>query len=246
MTLAVRSQSSDQTPEPLLVYLHGRGEIGGDTDRQVRKYGPWTNVLYNPKDAYGPDTVAELRRFHVLGFHLSAEDWDGAALSEAVDRHLAAHPTVDPNRLFLTGLSLGGRGVLRLALHRLRTGRPVSSVASFCPAGGDTGYSDAEVGLLRTVPIYLFHCPEDTVVPFEGSASLHRRLGSDVSRLRIVHRTELADEQAAHDCWTQFYGTPGLYRWLWAPGRDPAEWAYLDLPHTAREDGGAAAGRSGT
>lgn len=233
MTLAVLSQASDQSPESLLVFLHGRGEIGGDANRQVRKYGPWTNVLYNPKDAYGPDTMAEIRRYHVLGLHLSAEDWDGEALSDAVDRHLAAHPAIDRGRLFLTGLSLGGRGVLRLALHRLRAGRPVSSIASFCPAGGGTGYSDAEIALLRTVPTYLFHCPEDTVVPFGGSALLHQRLGSDVSRLRVVHKTELANEDAAHDCWTQFYGAPGLYRWLSAPGRDPAAWPHLNPAHAA-------------
>ena len=124
--------------------------------------------------------------------------------------------------------------MLRLALHRLRAGRPVSSIASFCPAGGATGYSDADVGLLRTVPIYLFHCPEDAVVAFEGSALLHKRLGSGVSRLRIVHQTELADDATAHDCWTPFYGTPGLYRWLSAPRRDPAEWPHLDLPRTAQ------------
>ncbi len=229
MTLAAISQASNQTPESLLVFLHGRGEIGGNADRQVRKHGPWANVLYNPKDAYGPGTLAEVRKHHVLGFHLSAGDWDGKALSEAVDHHLATHPTIDPQQLFLTGLSLGGRGVLRLALHRLRTGRPVSSIASFCPAGGSAGYSDTEIGLLRTVPIYLFHCPEDSIVPFEGSASLHQRLGSDVSRLRIVHKTELANEEFAHDCWTPFYGSPGLYRWLSAPALDPAEWPHLDL-----------------
>lgn len=234
MAITALSQASDQIPESLLVFLHGRGEIGGDADRQVRIYGPWANVSYNPKDAYGPDTLAEIRRYHVLGFHLSAGDWNGEALSEAMDRHLAAHPTIDPKQLFLTGLSLGGRGVLRLALHRLRMGRPVSSIAAFCPAGGSAGYSDADIDLLRTVPIYLFHCPEDAVVSFEGSAMLHKRLGSDVSRLRIVHKTELASEAVPHDCWTQFYGSSGLYRWLSKPGPDPAEWPHLDLLGAAR------------
>ena len=233
MTLTPISQASGQDPEPLIVFLHGRGEIGGDSDRQVRKYGPWTNALYNPRDAYGADALAEIRRFHVLGLHLSAGDWDGAALSEAVDHYLAAHPSIDGGRLYLTGISLGGRGVLRLALHRLRAGRPVSAIASFCPVGDAEAYSGTDIGLLRTVPIYLFHCPEDEVVPFEGSARLHRRIGSEFSRLRIVHTTELARRDFPHDCWTQFYGTPGLYRWLSAPGRDPAGWPHLDLPRDA-------------
>jgi len=80
----------------------------------------------------------------------------------------------------------------------------------------------------------LFHCPEDGVVPFEGSATLHRRLGSDVSRLRIVHKSELANETFPHDCWTRFYGSPGLYRWLSAPEPDPAAWPHLDLPRQVR------------
>ncbi len=92
MTLAALSQASDQIPESLLVFLHGRGEIGGNIDQQVRKYGPWTNILYNPKDTYGPDTITEIRRYHVLGLHLSAEDWNGEALSEAVDAGCCGSP----------------------------------------------------------------------------------------------------------------------------------------------------------
>ena len=97
-------------------------------------------------------------------------------------------PALDRGRLFLTGVSRGGRGVLRLAIQRLRAGRVVTAVAAFCPAGGAAEYSDADLVLLRQVPIYFFHCPEDESVPFEGTAMLHRRIGSASSRLRIVTR----------------------------------------------------------
>jgi predicted peptidase len=226
-------QASGQSPQTLLVYLHGRGEIGGDPDRRVHTYGPWLNASYNPRNAYGPEARSEIRRFHVLGLHLSEGDWEGAALDAAVEAHLAAHPGIDRTRLLLTGLSLGGRGVLRLALHRLRRGQPVTAVASFCPAGGADAYSDEDIALLRTVPVYLFHSPEDNVVPFEASTRLHERLGTRTSRLRIVHVSELARADAPHDCWTQFYGTAPLYQWLAAPDGDPALWPYMDVPVAA-------------
>jgi predicted peptidase len=140
--------------------------------------------------------------------------WDGAALDAQLVTYLAAHPDVDRGRLFLTGVSRGGRGVLRLAIQRLRAGRPVTAVASFCPAGGVAEYSDPDIVLLRHLPTCFIHCPEDEAVLFEGTAVLHRRIGSASSRFRIVHPSELANASGPHNCWTQFYGHLELYRWL--------------------------------
>jgi predicted peptidase len=114
-----------------------------------------------------------------------------------------------------------------MAIQRLRAGRLVTAVAAFCPAGGAAEYSETDLVLLRQVPIYFIHCPEDASVPFEGTAILHRRIGSASSRLRIVHPSELADASGPHNCWTQFYGHPGLYRWLEGSTPDPAGWPHL-------------------
>lgn len=235
MSLTRISQPMVAAKEPLLVYLPGAGEVGGDPERQVRKSGPWNRALRDPRYAYGPDTALALSRFHVLGFHLSTGDWDPAELDAAIDTYLADTPALDPDRLYLTGLSRGGRGVLRLALHRRRAGKPVTAVAAFCPA--PDGYADDEVALLRQVPLYLFHAPEDDVVPFDGTADLHRRIGSASSRLRIVHPSELADAAGPHDCWTQFYAHPDLYRWLLNPPPDPADWPGLPVKHRAGASG---------
>ena len=227
MTLFHLSRPAGRAGRNLLVYLHGAGEVGGDPERQLRKSGPWADVLHDPAGAYDAATRAAIRRFHVLGYHLAAGDWDGAALDAELLCYLAAHPQIDREGICLTGISRGGRGVLRLAIHRLRAGRPVSAVAAFCPAGGAEAYAQDDVALLRQVPIHLFHCPEDEVVPFAGSAALHRRIGSATSRLRIVHLSELADPAGPHNCWTQFYAHPAFYRWLEQPQGDPADWPHL-------------------
>jgi hypothetical protein len=44
MTLPHISQPGQAASAPLLLYLHGAGEVGGDTVQQRRKSGPWTRA----------------------------------------------------------------------------------------------------------------------------------------------------------------------------------------------------------
>ena len=67
MPISSVSQPSGSIGSPLLVFLHGAGETGGDPEFQVKKSGPWrTSHL-----AYHPDVSFELAKFDVLGLHLS-------------------------------------------------------------------------------------------------------------------------------------------------------------------------------
>ena len=149
-----------------------------------------------------------------LGSIFQMVNRDPNELNNCIEGYLDAHEKIDRDNLCLTGLSRGGRGVLRLAIHRLRAQQHVSAIAAFCPEGGIEGYSEEDLILLRRVPIYIFHCPDDPTVPFEGSAELQSRIGSATCRLRTVLMTELEDKRFAHDCWTLAYGHPALYRWL--------------------------------
>jgi poly(3-hydroxybutyrate) depolymerase len=227
----VHSQPATNVPvgtrEPLLVYLHGLGEIGGERVEQVEKHGPWEHVR-SLEGGYHADTRSEIARFHVLGFHLEQGDWDGAQLNDRLRAYIADHPEVDSERLYLTGVSLGGRGVLRLTLTHLR----ISALAVFCPAGGDLEYSDTDIERFRSVPIYFFGCPMDATVPFRGTQALQQRIGARSSRLRVVKVDELAFPSSPHVCWSYVYGHPDLYRWLRNPSLDPRSWPdMVPLPY---------------
>jgi len=229
--VSVHSQPATNVPvgtqEPLLVYLHGLGEIGGQRVEQVEKHGPWEHVR-SLEGGYHADTRSEIARFHVLGFHLERGDWDGAQLNDRLRAYIADHPEVDSERLYLTGVSLGGRGVLRLTLTHLR----ISALAVFCPAGGDLEYSDTDIERFRSVPIYFFGCPMDATVPFRGTQELQQRIGARSSRLRVVKVDELAFRSSPHVCWSHVYGHPDLYRWLRSPSLDPRNWPdMVPLPY---------------
>jgi predicted peptidase len=222
-------RSGNVSPGPLLVYLHGAGEIGGDTESQVRKSGPWADVLFRPSGPYSSEAIARISQFHVVGFHLSKGDWNPGLLNQAIEDHIQAHPSIDPLRLCITGISRGGRGALKLASHRIRNGQAVSAVAAFCPEGSAQAFNSDEIDALRRTSVYLFHCPEDDVVSFDGTAVLHRRIGSGVSRLRIIHVSELANRDSPHVCWTEVYANPDLYMWFTHRANDPADWPQMQL-----------------
>jgi predicted peptidase len=231
MQLQYVSRPAQSCGEKLLIFLHGAGEIGGNTDAQVRKSGPWEDVIFAPRGQYHPDAIAEIRSFSVLGFHLTENDWDAEILDDAIDEYVRSHSSIDSNKLYVAGISRGGRGALRLALRRVQMREPITAVAAFCPEGVDSAFTKAELTLLRSVPIFLFHCPEDKTVPFVGSAILHESIGSSTSKLRIIHTTELVDAALPHVCWTLIFGHPDLYRWLRHPPDDPRLWPALRLPY---------------
>ncbi|HMI41498.1 MAG TPA: hypothetical protein VK485_09750, partial [Sphingomicrobium sp.] len=86
---------------PLMIFLHGSGERGDHLDR-VKVHGP-------PKIADRDPAFP----FVLVSPQLPAEqDWDLAKLAALFD-HSMATLRVDPARVYLTGLSLGGHATWR-------------------------------------------------------------------------------------------------------------------------------------
>ena len=151
----------------------------------------------------------------MLGLHgrVAGGDWDGGQVNAAIVAYLGSHPEIDPMRICLTGVSLGGRGVLRTALHRREHDLPVHSCAVFCPVPGGFEGNPAQIARLQTVPIYFFASPKDRSVPYDSTVALQSRMGDQSSRLRTIAANELRWPNSAHVCWTNVYGHPALYDW---------------------------------
>jgi predicted peptidase len=215
-------------PVPLLLFLHGVGEFGGNTQPQVKRHGPWHDVASLQPAGYHADAIAALRKFHVLGLHGGAHgDWRGDQVNAAIEAFRGLHPELDSERISLTGFSRGGRGVLRTAIYRLQNDLPVHSVAAFCPEVDEPGYDQQQIALLGRIPIYFFHCPQDAVVPYNSTQALQESIGNQSSRLRPIRTDELRWPNSEHLCWSYVYGHPMLYNWL----IDPVRWPNLTLPY---------------
>ncbi|UCC97258.1 MAG: prolyl oligopeptidase family serine peptidase [Phycisphaerales bacterium] len=176
---------------PLMLFLHGAGERGDDLEK-VKKHGP-PKIVQTQKDL----------PFIVVSPQCPEGDWwtkKTEVLIHLLDEIIARYD-VDTERIYLTGLSMGGYGSWALASEYPDR---FAAVVPIC-GGGSRMMSLT----LKDVPIWAFHGAKDPVVPVEESKdiveAINRRGGN--TKLTIY-------PDAKHDSWTQTYNSQELYDWL--------------------------------
>jgi predicted peptidase len=131
------------------------------------------------------------------------------ALFHLIDT-MAARYRIDPDRIYLTGVSAGGDLTWDLALvHPER-------FAAIVPMSGESDARDA--ARLRNVPVWVFQGGKDPYVPPAMASEMVdavRRAGGH------AHLTFYPD--AGHDCWDEAYSTDALWTWLFAQKRGQPE-----------------------
>jgi predicted peptidase len=178
---------------PLLLFLHGAGERGASLD-SVKKHGP-------PKRIASGTNLP----FVVVAPQCPSNDWWESTrqcliLTALLDEVQAKH-RIDPDRVYCTGLSMGGYGTWRLACE---TPDRFAAVVPIC--GGGRWFN---VGAMRNVPAWVFHGAKDTVVPLAESEKMVNALRKAGGTVEFTVYPE-----AQHDSWTTTYDNPAVYDWL--------------------------------
>jgi predicted peptidase len=188
---------------PVILFLHGVGERGTDGIR------PATTGLGNAiRNA--PERVPAVVVFPQVPEKMYWGGEPAGAALAALDASVA-ELAGDPDRIYLTGLSMGGYGAWHLALaHPDRW----AAVVAVCGGLGRNVLPAPAARTLRHLPIRIYHGDADTIVPVSESRRIHEALleeGAD------VHYTEYPG--VGHDSWTRTYADPELWRWLFAQRR---------------------------
>lgn len=178
---------------PLLLFLHGAGERGSDLDA-VKKHGP-------PKQVASGTNLP----FIVVAPQCPAGDWwestrQTLTLVALLDEVQAKH-RVDPDRVYCTGLSMGGYGTWRLA-----TENPDRFAAVVPICGGGRWFT---VGAMKNVPAWVFHGAKDGAVPLAESEKMVDALRKAGGNVEFTVYPE-----AQHDSWTATYANPAVYEWM--------------------------------
>ena len=108
---------------------------------------------------------------------------------------------VDTDRVYLTGLSMGGFGTWTLAI---KYPNRFAAIAPIC--GGSEQYRRTR---LKKVPVWAFHGAKDNIVPLIRSQEMVdavKKAGGD-AKLTVY-------PEAEHDSWTETYNNPELYQWF--------------------------------
>lgn len=174
---------------PLILFLHGSGESGKDVSL-VKKHGP-------PKIV---ETKSDFPFVVVSPQSPRRGGWNPDVLKALLDDVLADY-RVDRDRVYLTGLSMGGYGTWSLAAAY------PDYFAAIAPVCGRGDPDDAEK--LMGLPTWVFHGAKDEAVPLRHSEEMVdalKEVGADVKF------TVYPD--AGHDSWTETYDNPELYKWF--------------------------------
>ncbi len=182
---------------PLLIFLHGAGECG-DNLELVKIHGPPKLVEQRPADF--PFIVVSPQTAKPKDDGPFVENWQVHHLSQLLDHLLATYP-VDIDRIYLTGLSMGGFGTLRWAAHEPKR---FAAIAPVC--GGGWHYYGRH---LKDMPVWLFHGDQDQAVPLAFS-----QIVADAIRKEGGNPKLTIYEGVGHDSWNPAYNDPELYKWL--------------------------------
>ncbi|MCL6456544.1 MAG: prolyl oligopeptidase family serine peptidase [Gorillibacterium sp.] len=176
---------------PLVIFLHGAGQRGEDSEL-LELHGP-------------PKEVATGRSFPFLLVAPQCPE-DSVWIMQKdrvmeVLRNVQQEYRVDPQRIYLTGLSMGGFGAWEIAMEHPKI---FAALMPIC-GGGMSWRSDQ----LLHMPIWTFHGAKDEVVPIIYTEEMVRALKALGNPIRYTVYPD-----AGHDCWTEVYQRDDVYDWL--------------------------------
>lgn len=176
---------------PLVVFLHGAGERGIDL-QGVTRHGPLREV------AKGREFP-----FLIAAPQLSGQEYWGGyieSLNAWLDDLLETY-RINFDRVYLTGLSMGGTGTWLWAMAS------PERFAAILPMCG-TGICWC-AGNVKKLPIWTFHGSADEIIPVEESIHMVNRVNACGGNARLT-----ICEGYTHDCWTDTYAREDIYDWL--------------------------------
>ena len=199
---------------PVILFLHGAGERGSDGMLQ-------TEVGLGRALRRGADRFPAIVVFpQTAGSRWSEAPGDAAI--EALDASIEEF-SIDEDRVYLTGLSMGSQGSWYLAsMHPKR----FAALVPICGFVGQTSrrpsfVSDADrspyvqvAERVRDIPTWIFHGETDSVVSVTESRQMAEALRSVDAD---VHYSELPG--TGHNSWDAAYASPALSDWLFKQRR---------------------------
>jgi len=222
---------------PVLVYLHGRGQRGSDNPPSLYNSrlfrGPNSIVAPNaqadfPSFVVVPqcsDQPAHQEWAHWVGnsadmpftglggdgsYEQHPDPWPSAqAVRELIDA-LGTEVTIEPDRVLLTGESMGGFGTWEFTTRWpdvFATGVPMA------------GFSDrTKVDLILHIPFWVFHGDADTSNPVEGSRAMVEAINEAGGSALYTEYPDTGHGETFNRAWTE---DNGLLLWIYSQRRQP-------------------------
>ena len=186
---------------PLLIFLHGAGERGEDIEI-LKKWGGPSPARFYRRSGDSP--------FLILSPQCKKERrWNIDNLN-AWFEHILLTESFDLDRVYITGLSMGGHGTFKWVAENPEI---FAAAAPVCGAWAWDGSkpSNKQLENLASIPFWIFHGDEDKVVPSIASKNISKWIDEENDNKTILK----IYKNLGHSIWNETYVENGrLYKWL--------------------------------
>ncbi|WP_229251044.1 dienelactone hydrolase family protein [Emticicia sp. BO119] len=180
-------------PYPLIIYLHGSSHRGNDLNK-LKGYGL-------------PYVIDKGKEFNFIiaspqcpdGKFWSTENWFDSLYTELTTKY-----RIDKDRVYLTGISLGGQGTFVVGMDHS------DKLAALVPLCGWISNGDIPrlCPSLKNIPIWTFHGTEDNVISISETERVVKTLEECKASIKFT-RLENEGHSIQH-----LYENDEIYEWL--------------------------------
>ncbi len=211
---------------PLVLFLHGAGESGSDNEVQLTanqgatvwakpqeqaRHPCFVLAPQNPKDprATSPGDLGRMGWTSLMryGFYNPFKSEPVLKAVFALLQRVEADYSIDPDRVYSTGLSMGCFGVFALNVDHPDTFAAIVGIAG--------GLDPARAVVLAKKPIWVFHGSQDLVVDVRFSRDTVKALrGAGGSPRYTEYGTDVYIPTNGHPSWVPAYASREMKDWL--------------------------------
>lgn len=199
---------------PLVIFLHGSGERGNDNEAQLRNgvlaFAENTLQGQHPCFVFAPQcpTGQKWSDYDLQNdlFWRDQPTEPMQVMMTAIDDIISKNPTIDKDRIYITGLSMGGLGTFDALLRR------PDFFAAAIPVCG--GAEPSMMSQIKHIPMWITHGALDGAVPVEYSRNVVSVLQQYQSPIKYTEYSTLN-----HGIWQETFYNTAILEWLFSQKR---------------------------
>jgi predicted peptidase len=210
--LKYRQLVSDYAPDkryPLVIFLHGSGERGDDNEAQLKwgvmNFASDEVMKMHPSIIIAPQCPSDSSWANISWPKINLEQKPTQPMQLVLEliEQLKTQMPVDTNRIYITGLSMGGFGTFDALMRK-----PDLFAAAVPVCGGGDSKKAADIA---HIPMWIFHGAEDGAV----DAALSREMVEALTKAGAYPGYTQYPE-AGHFSWIAAYSDPMMMNFLYS------------------------------
>lgn len=193
-------------PHPLIIFLHGRGELAGASATSVTSSVTNTALPKYIKDGKFPASFTVNGQTHsFIVISPQFKNWPGSGEVFQLLKYLKTYYRIDTNRIYITGLSMGGGVAWGALSENADSAKQIAAAVVICGAWDPSGVTHLPPRIAaNNTPVLATHNDLDNQVPLSYSQGWVNGINNTVPANKYPARLTVWSS-TSHDAWTKTY-----------------------------------------